>query len=55
MPEQEVLTEDMTAFLNKLQDSGIINMYGALPYLETNFSLSKEDAVTAFTEWMHSF
>ena len=42
-------------FLNGLRDSGQTNMFGAGPYLETYFDLSKREAREILTAWMKSF
>lgn len=41
-------------FLVKLRDSGIINMWGASPYLEETFDLTHEEATEILMDWMES-
>jgi hypothetical protein len=47
-PEQ---MDEMMFFLDDLQKSGQINMFGAPRVLESWFDLSKEDAKKVWTEW----
>ena len=42
-------------FLVKLRDSGATNMYGASPYLEEAYDLSRKDARDILSSWMNSF
>lgn len=52
MIETEILTEEMSDYLNTLRESGIINMFGAGPYLESEFDLSRREARQVLMEWM---
>ena len=45
-------TEDINAYLNGLRESGAINMFGAVPYLEDTFDMSKAEAKAALFAWM---
>ena len=42
-------------FLVALRDSGATNMFGATPYLQDAFGLSKSEARKILSEWMKSF
>jgi len=42
-------------FLLTLRDSGKTNMFGAAPYLQKEFDLSKSEARNVLAEWMKSF
>ena len=43
-------------FLDGLRESGVTNMFGAAPYLLTEFpELGKQDAKEVLAEWMGSF
>jgi len=42
-------------FLLNLRDSGIVNMYGAAPYLEDHFGLDRTEAEEWLLKWMRSF
>jgi len=43
------------AYLNNLRDSGVTNMYGAGPYLQQAFGLTKYEARDILIQWMESF
>jgi len=42
-------------FLNALRDSGATNMWGAAPYLQKEFGLSKSEARKVLGKWMKTF
>ena len=42
-------------FLEVLRDSGVTNMFGAAPYLQQEFGLSRTEARKVLGEWMNSF
>lgn len=42
-------------FLDRLRESGSINMFGAAPYLAEAFGLSKREAREVLRQWMESF
>lgn len=42
-------------FLNDLQKSGIVNMFGANSYIESAFGVSKQEAHTLLTYWMEHY
>ena len=42
-------------FLLKLRDSGVVNMFGAAPYLEEEFDFDREEANDWLAKWMRSF
>jgi len=42
-------------YLETLRDSGVTNMFGAAPYLETAFGLSRKEAREVLAIWMKSF
>jgi len=42
-------------FLAKLRDSGKTNMWGATPYLQQAFDLSKDEAKKILISWIESF
>ena len=43
------------AYLNALRESGITNMFGAAPYLQDAFNLSRAEARDILLKWMESF
>jgi len=48
-------TEDINAYLIALRDTGVTNMFGAVPYLEEAFDMSRSEAKAALFAWMDSF
>ena len=42
-------------YLVKLRDSGVTNMWGAAPYLEQEFGLSRQEANDILIAWIESF
>lgn len=48
-------TEDVFAYLVLLRDSGEVNMWGAIPYLEMRFRMNQAEAKAALFAWMDSF
>jgi len=49
------MTPEHKQFLNELRESGVTNMFGAGPYLEKEFGLTKKDALSILSEWMRTF
>jgi hypothetical protein len=54
-PRPEIVTDDMLEYLDSLRESGATNMFGARPYVQRLFSLSKSDAGTVLSYWMQTF
>ena len=42
-------------FLENVRRSGVINMFGAAPYLEEIFGLSKKEAREVLADWMANY
>ena len=42
-------------FLIELRDSGETNMFGASPYLQQEFGMTRYEAKDALLDWMQSF
>lgn len=42
-------------YLNELRESGVTNMFGAAPYLQQEFGLTKYQARDILKQWMESF
>ena len=42
-------------FLEMLRKSGVTNMYGAAPYLEEAFGVSRKDAREILIDWMSNY
>lgn len=47
--------EKYFTYLNVLRESGVTNMFGAAPYLQNEFGLSKYEARDVLKQWMESF
>lgn len=48
----EALKREIFELLDGLRDSGETNMFGAVPYIASNFFISKHEARQVFAEWM---
>ena len=47
--------EEVNKFLNILRESGESNMFGAGPYIQENFKITKYDANRFLVKWMETF
>jgi len=51
-----IKNEEYFIFLDELIDSGVTNMYGAIPYLMKAYSeLTEGEASIILSEWMQTF
>jgi len=48
-------TNEYWIYLENLRKTGLVNMYGAGPYLENDFGLSKQEARKILLDWMHNY
>ena len=48
----EIEGTEFFGILDRLRESGLINMFGAPKWLEDNYDLSKEEARKIFMEWI---
>ena len=55
MERPEIVTDEHLEYLDELRESGITNMFGAAPFLEEDFCLSRADAKEILMYWMKSF
>lgn len=46
------MKQQVFEYLSKLRESGEINMFGAVPYLQEKFDISYEEARDLMLEWM---
>ena len=53
--EENVSDQEYYMYLNNLRDSGVVNMFGAGPYLEREFGLDKREARKILSNWMSDF
>lgn len=42
-------------YLEELRKSGVTNMYGATPYLESAFGIDKHEASIILADWMKNY
>jgi hypothetical protein len=47
--------EEANTFLNDLRISGVTNMFGAGPYVQEYFKITKYDANRFLLKWMEAF
>jgi hypothetical protein len=47
--------EEMFVYLDNIRETGKINMFGAAPYLQDAFGLSRYEAKDILLEWMDTF
>ena len=47
--------ETLFEYLDALRDSGVTNMFGAGPYLQEAFGLSRYEAKDVVLAWMETF
>lgn len=50
-----VVTDEHLNYLDGLRESGIVNMFGASPFIVEEFGASKSDARTILSYWMETF
>ena len=55
MDRPEIVTDEHLEYLDKLRESGETNMFGAGPYVQTEFGVDKYDAQDIVMYWMDSF
>ena len=42
-------------YLENLRKSGVVNMYGAAPYLQKAFDLDSKEATAILADWMKNY
>lgn len=52
--KSEVSLEEVFDYLEALRQSGAINMFGAAPYIEEAFAVSRYEAKDLLLKWMDS-
>jgi len=52
---QSILTQEHHDYLLALRDSGVVNMWGATPYIEDRFDVTQQEAKAILIEWIQSF
>ena len=51
----EEFKQEVFDYLVELRNSGVTNMFGAAPYLQQAFGLTRHEARKVLGEWMNSF
>lgn len=49
------LEKDALEYLNELRISGATNMYGAAPFVESEFSVERKESIRLLALWMENF
>ena len=47
--------EQVNYFLDELRESGVTNMFGAVPYIVEEFGFSRQEAQKFLVNWMQTF
>ena len=47
--------EECLEYLDMLRDSGVDNMFGAAPYLQDQFDLTRKEARGVLADWMMNY
>ena len=51
----DFVTNEHLEYLDDLRESGVTNMFGAAPYVEATFGLSRSESRAVLTYWMRTF
>jgi hypothetical protein len=51
----ELEKEELFDYLNTLRETGVVNMFGATPYVQEAFDLTKKEAQAILKEWMENY
>ena len=49
------MEDEHKKYLDRLRESGVTNMFGAVPYLVKRFKMEEDEASKILCEWMESF
>lgn len=52
MPDTVVLTQEHKTYLNDLQRSGVVNMFGSGEYVQDEFGVTRHEARAIVKQWM---
>ena len=55
MNEQTHTVKDVFLFLDSVRESGVTNLYGAVPYIRKEFNVGPDVARRLLTKWMDTF
>ena len=51
----EVCTDEMLDYLDTLRESAVTNMFGAAPWVQNAFDLTRDEARAVLSYWMRTF
>ena len=51
----DFVTDEMLEYLDDLRESSVTNMFGAAPYVEATFGLSRSESRAVLTYWMRTY
>ncbi len=51
----DFITDEHLEYLDDLRESGITNMWGAAPFVQATFELSRKEAGQIHSYWMKTF
>ena len=55
MERPAIVEQEHLEYLDELRESGVTNMYGAGAYVQSQFSMTKQDATEVLMYWMNTF
>ena len=55
MPIKLKFNPNYYEYLDRLRESGVVNMFGAGEYVETEFDVTKQEAKEIVLDWMRTF
>jgi hypothetical protein len=55
MSDLDIIKDDVFITLDRVRESGKINMFGAAPYIQEWFGLNRNEARFLLNEWMRTF
>jgi hypothetical protein len=53
--QYDEIKEDVFEYLEELRESGEINMFGAISYIEETFEISRDMSRKFLVDWMESY
>ena len=55
MSDMDAIKDEVFEYLDALREIGAVNMFGAGPYVQESFDLSRNQAHYLLKEWMRTF
>jgi len=53
--KKKVSEKQVFEYLDDLRESGSINMFGAVPYIQEEFNVDRDQASKLLSRWMETF